>query len=73
MKVILEKNGNVTIDFEDDLLVTSKTNLVINNKSGKHLTICNANIIGSNICNNKLTFKEYMKHCYKECIKQYVK
>lgn len=73
MKVIIEKNGNVTIDFENDLLVTSHKNIGIKDHNGTTLTICNAHIIGSKVCNSNLSFGQYIRYCIKECIKRYVK
>lgn len=73
MKVTIEKNGNVTVDFEGDLLVTSQKNISVYNPGKKLLTICNAEIIGSRICGIQVPLRKYIIHCIKECFKRYVK
>ena len=73
MKVTIEKNGNVTIDFEGDLLVTSQKHIDVDNPGKKRLTICNAEIIGSRICGIKTPLRKYIIHCIKGCLKRYVK
>lgn len=73
MKVTIEKNGSVTIDFEGDLLVTSHKHITVKNPANKILTICNADIIGSRICGIKTPLRNYIINCIKGCFKRYAK
>ncbi len=73
MLIHLKKNGEVVVDFQNDLLVTSYKSISVNNETGKQITICNAEIIGNNLCGHNIKFVAYIKQCIRSCIKRYVK
>ncbi|QHJ80283.1 MAG: hypothetical protein [Caudoviricetes sp.] len=73
MRISIDKKGNVTLDFEGDLLVTKHKQIDVESYSKKEVTIRNAYIIGSRLYGMKLPLRKYVIHCIKECYKRYVK